>query len=85
MVVRMRVTKSKRNQRRSHHKLSEPRLSKCSNCGAMHLRHRMCPECGYYRGKMVVDIVAEKEKKLAKKAKREQALSQSESENKEEK
>ncbi len=26
----------------------------------------MCPECGFYNGKMVVDIVAKKEAKLKK-------------------
>ncbi len=66
MVVRMRVTRAHRDNRRSHHALKEPRLSKCSNCGGYHLRHRVCPDCGYYRGKLVVDVVAKKEKKMQK-------------------
>jgi len=66
MVVRMRVTKGHRNNRRSHHGLKMPRLSKCTNCDAWHLRHRMCAECGNYRGRIVVDMVAKKTKKLEK-------------------
>ncbi|MBI3901108.1 MAG: 50S ribosomal protein L32, partial [Chlamydiia bacterium] len=25
----------------------------CSNCGAPHLPHRVCPSCGHYRGRVV--------------------------------
>ncbi len=78
MSVRMRVTRGHTGNRRSHHHIKEPRLSKCDNCGAYHLRHRMCPECGHYRGKQVVDIVAKKEAKLAKKAKQLEAARQEE-------
>ncbi len=66
MSSRMRVTKGHTGNRRSHHHIKEPRLSKCANCGAYHLRHRVCPECGYYRGKMVVDVVAKQEARLKK-------------------
>ena len=66
-MVRMRITKGHRNNRRSHHGLKEPRLSKCANCGEYHLRHRMCPECGKYNGKEIKDVVAIAQRKLAKK------------------
>jgi len=74
MVVRMRVTKGHRNNRRSHHALKQPRLSKCANCGEWHLRHRMCPDCGQYRGRVVVDVVAKIEKKLVKRQARAEAM-----------
>ena len=57
MSSRMRVTKGHRNNRRSHHGLKAPRLSICSNCGAYHQRHRVCLECGYYKGEKILDIV----------------------------
>ena len=66
-MVRMRITKGHRNNRRSHHGLKEPRLSKCVNCSEYHLRHRMCPECGKYNGKEIKDVVAIMQKKVAKK------------------
>ena len=66
MSSRMRETKGHTNNRRAHYKVKAPRLSKCSNCGAYHLRHRMCPECGHYRGKMVLDVVAKQEAKMKK-------------------
>ena len=27
----------------------------CSNCGAEIRAHRACPECGFYKGKNVID------------------------------
>lgn len=62
----MRQTHGKTRMRRSHHGLKEPRLSKCSNCGAYHIRHRVCDNCGQYRGRIVVDMTAKLEKKEKK-------------------
>ncbi|MES3031073.1 MAG: 50S ribosomal protein L32 [Patescibacteria group bacterium] len=45
------------------------RLSKCSSCGAMHLRHTLCTACGSYRGKKIVDMTALVAKKAEKKQK----------------
>jgi len=66
MSVRMRHTKSHTANRRSHHGLKSPRLSKCSNCGQAHLRHRMCENCGNYKGKEIIDITAKIAKKQQK-------------------
>ena len=64
MSVRMRHTRAHTGNRRSHHHLDEPRLSACGNCSAKHERHRICGECGWYRGRMVVDAKAAVEKRL---------------------
>ena len=37
-------------------------LTVCSNCGAKRLTHTVCPECGQYRGRQVID----KQKKVDK-------------------
>lgn len=66
MTVRMRHTRSHTKNRRSHHSLSEPRLSVCSQCKEYHLRHRACLKCGQYRGKEVIDVSKKIEKKMAK-------------------
>ena len=45
----------------SHWKLAAPGLVKCPKCGALHLPHRMCQECGTYNGrevKVVKSVVA---------------------------
>ena len=66
MVIRMRHTRSHTKNRRSHHGLKDQNLSKCSHCGAAHRPHHMCLECGYYNGRMVIDMKAEKEKREAR-------------------
>ena len=74
MSVRMRVNRSHTGHRRSHHALKEPRLSTCSKCDAKHLRHRMCPECGSYRGREVVNVAEQKAKKLQKREEKLRAM-----------
>ena len=51
-----RTSKTTKRMRRSHFKLSVTGLTKCSNCGATIVSHRVCPECAYYDGKQVVDV-----------------------------
>ncbi len=69
MVIRMRHTRATTGDRRSHHALVGNRLTVCVKCGAKHLRHRACNNCGTYRGKEVIDVVA----KLAKQEKKAKA------------
>lgn len=66
MVVRMRKNRSQTKQGRSHEALKAPTLSTCSNCGALHRPHHMCQECGFYKGRMVMDLVAQKAKRDAR-------------------
>ena len=35
-------------------------VATCKNCGAKKLTHRVCPVCGYYRGKQVLTIKSKK-------------------------
>ncbi len=70
----MRINRSATGKRRSHHGLTEPRLSECKECGAKHLRHRACSECGKYRGRIVEDIEGKNAKKAAKKISKIEAL-----------
>jgi ribosomal protein L32 len=63
----MRHTRAHTKNRRSHHALTSPALSK-DESGNFHLRHRMNKSSGIYRGKKIVDLTAKIDRK-AKKAK----------------
>ena len=52
-VPKRRVSKTRRNKRRTHQGLSLPTLVACSNCGAMIRAHNACHKCGYYQGEKV--------------------------------
>ena len=43
------VSKTRRDMRRTHYKKTANNLVKCSNCGEMIRPHRVCPECGFYK------------------------------------
>jgi large subunit ribosomal protein L32 len=48
-------SKSRSAKRRTHYKATAPTISTCSNCGAPVLYHRVCGECGHYRGKQAIE------------------------------
>jgi large subunit ribosomal protein L32 len=50
-----RISKERKHSRRTHYKAVPPTVSKCQNCGSSVLYHRVCPECGYYRGKLAIE------------------------------
>jgi large subunit ribosomal protein L32 len=54
------LSKARRDRRRAHDSLTPANLVKCKRCGAMHVSHRMCPECGTYDGQTIVEMEAEK-------------------------
>ncbi len=49
------ISKQRRNKRRTHDALTVKVIAKCSNCGAAVQYHTVCPECGYYRGKLAIE------------------------------
>ena len=51
-----RHSKSRRGKRRAHDFLTMPNLSRCSNCATAVLPHRVCPNCGYYKGRQVIEF-----------------------------
>ena len=53
-VQQNKKSRSKRDMRRSHDKLTLPTLSVDSTTGEVHRRHHIT-EDGYYRGKKVLD------------------------------
>ncbi len=65
-VPKQRKTKSKRDQRRMHIFLASPFLATCPKCGKATKQHTMCHNCGYYKGKEVVNVMKKLEKKERK-------------------
>jgi len=65
-VPKQRKTKSRRNQRRMHIRIKQPGLGICPKCGKAVLSHTICPNCGYYKNRQVIDVL----KKLTKKEKK---------------
>jgi len=54
-VPKRKTSKSKKNMRRAaNSKFSAPGFVNCPNCGETKLSHRVCPDCGHYKGKEVV-------------------------------
>jgi len=45
------VSKTRKRMRRSHNALTAAGTTKCPNCGEMIRPHRVCPACGFYKGK----------------------------------
>ena len=56
-VPKRKTGKARKNKRRSNvWKMSAPTLVKCSHCGEYKRPHRVCPACGQYKGREVINI-----------------------------
>lgn len=62
-VPKKRTTSAKRNHRRSHHGVARLHLSPCSQCKQPVVGHVACPNCGTYKGRATIDVLAKLEKK----------------------
>ena len=63
MTVRMRHTRAHTKNRRSHHALEKPAITNDND--GKHLRHRVSPITGKYKGTQVIDLT-KKEKRISK-------------------
>lgn len=56
-VPKRKLSSARKNTRRSNvWKLQAPALAKCSQCGSFKSPHRVCPTCGYYNGRKVIEV-----------------------------
>lgn len=59
-VPKRRKSRSERDKRRANHdKVAPPNTVPCPNCGEQILTHRICPSCGFYKGRKVVNTGGE--------------------------
>jgi large subunit ribosomal protein L32 len=50
-----RTSKTRKRMRRTHFKISVPGMVECPQCHEMKLAHRICKNCGTYKGRTVVE------------------------------
>jgi len=82
-VPKQKHTKSRRNKRRGNIYIRPQILVKCPKCGKPVLPYSVCLNCGYYKGREVIDVLKKltrkerkaREKELAAKEKAEKQVS----------
>lgn len=53
-LPKRKISKGRRDRRRAHDSISKPTLVECPQCHAKRLAHRVCINCGTYRGRAVL-------------------------------
>jgi large subunit ribosomal protein L32 len=64
-VPKRKTSKSKRDKRRTHHKLKLISIVECPRCHSKKISHRVCENCGYYAEHEII-IFKEKGKEKGK-------------------
>ncbi|MCA9033823.1 MAG: 50S ribosomal protein L32 [Planctomycetaceae bacterium] len=54
-VPKRRQSKSRSRKRNSHNAVKPRQLAKCPQCATMVPTHVVCPTCGYYQGRTMVE------------------------------
>ena len=55
-LPKRRHSRTRGRKRRTHWKLAVPALSECPQCREKKPPHRVCPHCGYYKGREVLTV-----------------------------
>lgn len=74
-VPKQHRSKSRQGQRRMHLYIKALKLTRCPKCSKVVLPHTLCENCGTYRGREMVDVLAKlnkKERKIKRKELQEQ-------------
>lgn len=54
-LPKRKISKSRRDKRRTHQKVEAPAVSTCPECGEPKLPHHACSQCGSYKGRTAVE------------------------------
>ena len=57
---------SRGRKRRTHQKISLPLLVECKQCKRKKPAHMVCPFCGYYRDREIIEIKPKEKKKKSR-------------------
>ncbi|OGH04452.1 MAG: 50S ribosomal protein L32 [Candidatus Lambdaproteobacteria bacterium RIFOXYD1_FULL_56_27] len=57
-VPKRRTSRSVTRSRRNHKKMPVINFTPCPACGELTPSHKVCPKCGQYAGKQVVEVEA---------------------------
>ena len=60
-VPKGKTSKQRKPTRAANWKISAPNLSACPSCGELKQNHKVCPNCGSYDGKVVVEKTENKD------------------------
>jgi large subunit ribosomal protein L32 len=55
-LPKQKISRHRQGNRRRHHYLTAPSVVRCRNCRGMKRSHHVCPSCGTYRGRQVIEI-----------------------------
>jgi large subunit ribosomal protein L32 len=55
-LPKQRVSRGRQRNRRRHHYLKLPQLMECPNCLQKKRTHYVCPNCGFYKGREVIQV-----------------------------
>ncbi|MDX1763506.1 MAG: 50S ribosomal protein L32 [bacterium] len=55
-VPKRKKSKARRDQRRTHIKVTTASLSRCPRCQEPKRPHFVCPSCGHYKGREVIAV-----------------------------
>lgn len=55
-VPKKRTSKQRKRKRRTHYKAEDIAVQSCPKCGDPKRPHRVCPNCGHYRGEAVIEV-----------------------------
>ena len=61
-LPKRKYAKARQGKRRNHLGLSLPAMDECPQCHSPKLPHHVCPTCGSYAGREVIEIKSPKEK-----------------------
>jgi len=61
-LPKRKTSKARRDKRRSHKSLTPPTLVNCPQCSSPKPPHQVCPVCGTYKGREVIEIKSPKKK-----------------------